>query len=132
MKKLIQKVMKFLGLKKKATLDELIKKAMKVLDEHLGKQRLPFCVGLDIPGTKNEAGFYINESFTEQGLVFLQVGVRRVGYDLLVSHYHESMTENELREYLAKIAEDTTEIQAEIKELSDNVDDREGEFPGYN
>ena len=132
MKKLIQKVMKFLGLKKKATLDELIKKTIQLLLKHLGKQKIPFYAALDIPGTKNEADFYINKSLTKEGLVFLQVGVRRVGYDLLVSHYHESMTEDELREYLAKIVEDTTEIQAEIKELSDNIDDREGEFPGYN
>ena len=119
-------------MKKMLTLDELIKITIDILLKHLGKQKIPFYAALDIPGTKNEADFYINQSLTKEGLVFLQVGVRRVGYDLLVSHYHESMTEDELREYLAKIVEDTTEIQAEIKELSDNIDDREGEFPGYN
>lgn len=113
-------------------MNELIKKTIQLLLKHLGKHTLPFYAALDIPGTKNEAGFFINKSLTEQGFIFLQVGVRRAGSDLLVSHYHNSMTEDELREYLAKIAENTTKIQAEIKDLSDDVDNREGEFPGYN
>ena len=111
-----------------AQIDELIAKGRRVLVD----KDLPASSCFWIPGTKNVAWLQVVKSYKGEGIFRLHISVSREGSSLMHSHYYSNdMTEQEMRKYLAG-DEDAAEIRGSILELSEHVDDKEGEFPsGY-
>ena len=107
------------------TIDELINGCRKLLHE----EKFPCGIGFRLPPSKNIAYLQIANSYKGEGLFRLHVSVSREGSSMMHSHYyHNDMTEEEMRKYLAG-DEDTEKIRQSILELSASVDDKEGEFP---
>lgn len=108
--------------------DDLIAKALKLLAE----QNFPFRVMFDIPGTKNEGFFCANKSYIQPGNFCFEVHAARKGSMYSTQHKVMHMNEQDMRKTLKEWADSQTErdkLKAELKELSDSVDDKEGEFP---
>ena len=115
-------------MRKKLTVEELVKKCLEVLSEH----DFPFCAVFDIPGKKNEAGLYVVKDLLKPGFFRLEIHANRLGSQYTTYHTNPGKSEQELRDDIRKYIADENEISricAEIKELSDSVDDKEGEFP---
>ena len=116
-------------MRKKLTFEGLVKRCLEVLaDEH----DFPFYVAFDIPGTKNTAGIYAAKDLPTPGFFRLEIHAGREGSQYTTFHTNPGKSEQELRDDIRKYIADENEISricAEIKELSDSVDDKEGEFP---
>lgn len=106
----------------------LQKKPLKVLAEH----EFPFCMAFNIPDTKNIAQIYIAKDLLKPGFFRLQIHAAREDSQYTTYHMGIGKSEPELRDDIRKYIADKNEISricAEIKELSDFVDDKAGEFP---
>ena len=115
-------------MRKKLTFEELAEKCLGILAEN----DFPFRVVFDIPGTKNEAGLYVAKDLLTPGFFRLEIHAGRRGSQYTTYHTNPGKSEQELRDDIRKCIADKNEISricAEIKELSDSVDDKEGEFP---
>ncbi len=115
-------------MRKKLTFEELAEKSLKVLAEH----DFPLRAVFDIPGTKNEAGLYVVKDLLTPGFFRLEIHAGRLGSQYTTYHTNPGKSEQELRDDIRKYIADKNEISricAEIKELSDSVDGKEGEFP---
>ncbi|MBR0186007.1 MAG: hypothetical protein IJQ24_08265 [Synergistaceae bacterium] len=114
--------------KKKLSFDELIAKSLNVLAE----QKFPSYVVFNIPKTKNIAKISVVKDAIDPGFFRLNIHAEREGSNLTIFHMRSKNTEAEIREELRKYADSQAEreaIRAEIMELSESVDDKEGEFP---
>ncbi len=114
---------------------ELIKKSIELLIKHDFKGKSAFCA-FYIPKTKNEALIEAVKSPIHEGCFRLRISAKRKGSDYLISHYQYhagDKTEEELKKYLKteylETTENITNLKTTIMELSDSVDDKEGEFP---
>lgn len=116
-------------MRKKLTVEELVKRCLEILAEH----DFPLRAVFDIPGKKNEAGLYVVKDLLKPGFFRLEIHANRLGSQYTTYHTNPGKSEQELRDDIKKYIADENEISricAEIRELSDSVDDKEGEFPG--
>lgn len=83
----------------------------------------------DVPNTNNIAAIAIEKSAITKGLFILRVCVSRKGSGYWTGYFWKGQqTEEALKKYLEKEV-DIGALQKAIKELSDSVDDKAGEFP---
>ena len=114
--------------KKKLSFDELIAKSLNVLAE----QKFPSSVFFNIPKTKNVARISVIKDALDSEFFRLNIHAERESSSLTIFHMRRKNTEAGIREELRKCADSQTErdaIRSEIMELSESVDDKEGEFP---
>ena len=112
----------------KMTFDEMIEKALTILAEH----NFPYAIYLPIPGTKNVGTFRVSKDYAEVGYFRFEVHASCEGSEYTTYNTTERKAEQELREELKRMAAVKSErdkLRAELEELSDSVDDKEGEFP---
>lgn len=112
---------------------ELIKKGIEALIKEDFMEKGVFCA-FDIPQTKNEAFIEAEKSAIREGCFRFWISVERIGSDYCTRNCMTGdKTEDELKEYLKteylEKAENITNLQTTIIELSGIVDDKEGEFP---
>lgn len=115
-------------MRKKMTVEELVKRCLEILAEH----DFPFRIAFDIPSTKNEAGLYVVKDSLTPGFFRLEIHAGREGSQYTTYNTGVGKSEQELRDDIRRYIADENEISricAEIKELSDSVDDKAGEFP---
>ena len=105
-------------------LEENIVKAVNLLCEH----EIPINICFDIPGTKNIGAVGIINDLLNQNKFRFQVIAWREGSSLQTNYFLEgNMTEQEIKECIKN--KNPAQIAKFIMELSEKVDDKEGEFP---
>lgn len=110
------------------TFDEVIKHVLEMIVEH----DFPYAVVFRIPDSKNVGYFRVEKSYIQPGNFCFEVHAARKGSMYSTQHKVMHMNEQDMRKTLKEWADSQSErdkLKAELEELSDSVDDKEGEFP---
>ena len=108
--------------------DETMTEALGILAGH----DFPCAVVFRIPDSKNLGYFRVEKNLIQEGRFFFEVHAAREG-SMYTTHRkilnaNEQAMRDALKEWLASQAE-RDKLRVELEELSESVDDKEGEFP---
>ncbi len=110
------------------TFDETITKALEILMGH----DFPYAVVFRIPDSKNLGYFRVEKSYLKAGDFCFEVHAAREGSMYSTQHKVFHANEQDMKKTLKEWSSSQTErdkLKAELEELSESVDDKEGEFP---